>query len=127
MNKEIFLPLSTNKDLWNLDANMIFLNQVYCEQLNEVEKVSLHYSVCSVLLPVKDQNFQNTIKEIAACIGQVVNAYSNTHEDREYWEKIFFRWLLYVVYDVQVKIVQFQELKKNIQIVYSIHTPQKQL
>lgn len=112
-DKKIFLPLTTNKNLWDVDAAMIFLNQIYCEQLDEAEKKNLHYSVCNAKLPVKDQVFQNTIKEIAACIGKVVNVYSNTHEDREYWEKIFFRWLLYSVYDVQVKILQFENIKKN--------------
>ncbi|WP_455144299.1 LIC12162 family transferase [Selenomonas noxia] len=112
-DKEIFLPLSTNKKLWNLDADMIFLNQIYFEQIDEAEKVRLQYIFFNAPLPVKDQSFQDTIKEIAANIGQFVNIYSHIHEDREYWEKIFFRWLLYVVYDVQVKIVQFQELKKK--------------
>jgi hypothetical protein len=110
---KIFLPLTINRELWNHDSPMIFLNQVYCEQLDEAERSSLRYEVCNSSLPVKDQAFQDCIKEIAACIGQVVNEHSRTCEDRGYWEKLFFRWLLYIVYDIQVKLLQFEKLKKN--------------
>ena len=112
-DNRVFLPLSINKKLWAHSSTMIFLNEVYCEQLDETEKYNLHYNICNSRLPVKDQAFQNSIKEIAACIGHVVNVHSNVCEDREYWEKLFFRWLLYIVYDIQVKILQFEELKKT--------------
>lgn len=112
-NKRIFLPLTIHRKLWDTDATMVFLNQVYCEQLDEAERLSLHYSNCNASLPVKDQDFQKNIREIAACIGGVVNTHCNICEDRGYWEKLFFRWLLYIVYDIQVKLLQFEELKKN--------------
>lgn len=112
-DNRVFLPLSINKKLWAHSSTMIFLNEVYCEQLDETENSNLHYNICNSRLPVKDQAFQNSIKEIAACIGHVVNVHSNVCEDREYWEKLFFRWLLYIVYDIQVKILQFEELKKT--------------
>ena len=112
-NKRIFLPLTIDRNLWDIDATMVFLNQVYGEQLNETEQSSLNYSNCNALLPVKNRDFQKNIREIAACIGGVVNAHCNICEDRGYWEKLFFRWLLYIVYDIQVKLLQFEELKRN--------------
>ena len=111
--QRIFLPLTINRGLWDCDSPMIFLNQVYCEQLDEAERSSLRYDVCNSALPVKDQAFQDRIKEIAACIGHMINEHTGICEDRGYWEKLFFRWLLYIVYDIQVKLLQFEELKKN--------------
>ena len=112
-NNRVFLPITINRKLWNFDAAMIFLNQVYCEQLDEKEKSRLHYSFCNVKRPIKDKLFRDNIKAVAACIGQVISSHSKIYEDREYWERLFFRCLLYIVYDVQVKILQFEALKSQ--------------
>ena len=112
-NKRVFLPLTIDRNLWDIEATMVFLNQVYCEQLDEVERSSLYHSTCKAPLPVKNKDFQKNIRKIAVCIGGVVNSHCNICEDRGYWEKLFFRWLLYIVYDIQVKLLQFEELKKN--------------
>ena len=111
--QKVFLPLTINRKLWDHGSTMIFLNQVYCEQLDEAERLSLRYDVCDSPLPVKDQDFQDRIKAIAACIGRVLSEHGSICEDRGYWEKLFFRWLLYIVYDIQVKRLQFEALKKN--------------
>lgn len=112
-DQRIFLPLTINRQLWDHESAMIFLNQVYCEQLDEEERLRLRYDVCDSPLPVKDQDFQDCIKAIAACIGRVLSEHGSIREDRGYWEKLFFRWLLYIVYDIQVKRLQFEALKKN--------------
>ena len=37
-DQRIFLPLTINRQLWDLESAMIFLYQVYCEQLDEEER-----------------------------------------------------------------------------------------
>mgnify|MGYP000918469745 CR=1 FL=1 len=111
---KIFLPLTTDKVYWDFDSDMVFLNQVYCEQLLEEERHTIRYRGLDIEYPDNENpGYRKKIKKIAACLGKVINDYSGTQQSSAYWEKVLFRWLLYIVADIQVKMLQFASLKEQ--------------
>ncbi|EKU70814.1 LIC12162 family protein [Selenomonas sp. F0473] len=112
--KRLFLPLTIEKKYWDLTQKMVFLNQVYAEQLDKEELYTTQYEMCTVEYPdCQSLQFKDQIKEIAESLGEYINQYSRIDQSGSCWEKVLYRWLTYAVSDIQVKIMQLEMLKKQ--------------
>ena len=112
--RRIFLPFTTDKTYWDIESEMIFINRVYCEQLEEEELRTTKYKVCEMDYPdFQQERFKSCAKKIAQVLGHEINGYSRVNEKSGYWEKVLFRWLLYLIPDLRVKIFQLETLRQQ--------------
>ena len=113
MTKDLFVPLGTDKSVWDFSKEIVFLDSFFESQLTKEEKKSVKYS----LLP--SENLMSCKSDIVFfeghliyCLSEFLNSLHNVSFDYTFYRKLFVPWIETFICNVFSKVEDFERLKK---------------
>ena len=78
MENEFFVPLGINKDIWDFNRKMIFLDSFYECQLSKKEKSNLNYAILPYENRISsEQDALHFMNQLIHCFSLFLNDFHN--------------------------------------------------
>lgn len=112
--QKTFVPLSIEKEYWDVDGKIMFLDKLYELQLTEEERQLLDYTVVSAYQSkLTYEQFEKIKKEISLVLISKLNEYHKVEFDEVMWGKLFSGWLDDFILNTYSKIEALENFRKT--------------
>ena len=97
MSGQLFIPFFLDKKMWDTSKTMLFLSELYLEQLSETEKREWKYALLPPYQSVRSEevwtNVTPFVEKLISVLDSELSKLHGVNYSHDYWHRLLFAWL----------------------------------